>query len=89
MFTVRWKRSALNELAAVWTEADSDQRQDITAASERIDRLLQGDPEHQGESRPGERRILFVPPLGRTFRVQKRASTVFVLHVWRFRQHDE
>jgi hypothetical protein len=33
MFTVRWKRSALNELAALWTQADSAMRQAINAAT--------------------------------------------------------
>lgn len=51
MFSVRWEGQALNELAAVWTEADSVMRRDITAASRRIDLLLQGNPEQQGESR--------------------------------------
>jgi hypothetical protein len=89
MFTVRWKRSALNELASVWMKADSEQRRRITAASQRIDRLLHDDPEQQGESRPLGRRILFVPPLGITFRINRQTSLVSVLHVWRFRQRGE
>ncbi len=89
MFTVRWRRSALNELAAIWTDADSRQRRDITDASQRIDRLLHREPEQQGESRPRGRRILFVSPLGITFYVDRQAALVSVLHVWRFRQRGE
>jgi hypothetical protein len=89
MFTVRWKRSALNELAALWTAADSAQRQAITAASHRVDQLLANDPQNQGESRPRGRRILFVPPLGIIFRVDASTQVVFVLHVWRFDLHGQ
>jgi len=89
MFAVRWERRALNELAAVWTEADSDKRREITAASQRIDLLLRNAPEQQGESRSRSRRILFVPPLGITFKVNRQAALVSVLHVWRFRQRGD
>ncbi len=89
MITVRWKRSALNELANLWTQAKASQRQAITAASHEIDRQLQDDPGGKGESRSQARRILFVPPLGITFHVKRQASVVFVLHVWRYRQLGE
>jgi hypothetical protein len=84
MFRVRWKQSALNELAALWMAADSEERRAITAATHRIDQLLRGDPDNQGESRPGGRRILFVPPLGILFRVDAAQAVVRVLHVWRY-----
>jgi hypothetical protein len=84
MFRVRWKQSALDELAALWMAADSEGRRAITAATHRIDQLLQGDPENQGESRPGGRRILFVPPLGLLYRVDPAQSVVHVLQVWRY-----
>lgn len=84
MFRVRWKQSALDELTALWMAADSEGRREITAAAHRIDQLLQGDPEDQGESRPGGRRILFVPPLGLLFRVDAALSVVRVLHVWHY-----
>lgn len=89
MFTVRWERRALNELATVWTDANSDKRRDITAASRRIDLLLRGDPAQQGESRSGGRCVLFVPPLGITFQVNRQSALVSVLHVWQFRQRGE
>jgi hypothetical protein len=87
MFTVRWKRSALNELADLWVKADSAVRQSITAASQGIDQQLKDDPENQGESRSGDLRIFFLAPLGITYEVDNQTSTVYVLHVWLFRGH--
>jgi hypothetical protein len=89
MFTVRWEEQALNELADLWTRADSSQRQAITEASHQIDQQLSDDPENQGESRPLGCRILFAPPLGVIFHIEQHAPLVSVLHVWRFRQRGE
>ncbi len=83
MFRVVWLQEALNELAAVWIDADSTQRQAITAAAHAIDQLLELDPNNQGESRPHNQRILFQPPLGITFEIRL-PSLVRVLHVWTF-----
>lgn len=85
MFQVRWKHSAVNDLAAIWTASDSGQRQAITAAASTIDQILSIAPNSQGESRPNGRRVLLVAPLGVTFRVDNRHMTVWVLRVWRFR----
>lgn len=86
MYRVEWLQSALDELATVWVQADSSQRQAITAANHWIDQQLKHDPLDQGESRPKGRRVFFAPPLGVTFRVEPSSSTVVVVHVWRFRQ---
>lgn len=88
MFTVRWKRSALNELATLWTQADSAMRQAITTANNRIDRELQHDPENRGESRGVGGRIYFEFPLGIRFEVDRQQSLVHILHVWSFRRRD-
>jgi hypothetical protein len=64
MYRVEWLQSALDDLAAVWLQADSALRQAITAASNLIDQQLQHDSQNQGESRSDGRRILFAPPLG-------------------------
>ena len=66
MYRVEWLQSALDELTAIWTRADSALRRAITAASHQIDRQLQHDPDQQGESHPKGRRVLFAPPLGVT-----------------------
>jgi len=84
-FVVRWKDDADADLAATWVNADSLERRKITAAARDIDRLLQSDPYAHSESREADRRIVFVAPLGATFRVDVRAQKVVVLRVWRFR----
>jgi hypothetical protein len=79
---VLWAESALDELATLWLEADSTRRQAITAAQAQIDHLLENSPEDVGESRPGNRRVAFVPPLGVVFSVQASEKSAKVLRVW-------
>jgi len=89
MFRVRWEETALNELAALWLAANAALRQAITTASSQIDQLLQTDPLGQSESRPDGRRILFVSPLGITFRIEEDGETVSVLRIWLFRRRGQ
>jgi hypothetical protein len=89
MFRVQWKRAALNELAACWNQADSAQRQAITAASHAIDNRLERDPLNEGESRSKRRRVAFFPPLAVTFRVERDGQTVSVLHIRLFRRRSQ
>ena len=86
MFTVSWKRSALNELATLWTQAGSAWRRAITAATNRIDQELRQEPESKGESRGGDERIYFVFPLGIRFELDRSLTIVRVLHVWSYRR---
>jgi hypothetical protein len=88
-FRVRWEGTALNELATLWTQVSSGMRRLITRASHQIDRQLQGDPFGSSESRPGGRRILFLPPLGTLFRVEADGQTVSVLRVWIYRKRGQ
>ncbi len=81
MFRVEWPQSALDELADIWTQADSTERAAVTAASHQIDQRLRRDPLHEGESRSGRRRILFAPPLSAIFQVEADGQTVTVLRV--------
>lgn len=62
--TIRWEASALAELTDAWLAAGSQDRRLISAAAAQIDRLLQYDPDRQGESRAEGRRVLIAPPLG-------------------------
>jgi hypothetical protein len=78
-FTVTWVPAALAQLAALWNAA-ADQRA-VTAASHRIDQQLERDPEDAGEERPPSRRILFDPPLGVVFEVDRAKAEVRVLSV--------
>lgn len=89
MFRVDWLESALDELMTLWTQADSTQRQAITAASHVIEQRLSRDPFNEGESRPGGRRITFVAPLAVRFQVEPDGQTVTVLHVRMFRRRTQ
>jgi hypothetical protein len=86
MFRVRYAHDASDELANAWVGADSATRRAITAASHEVDRRLQRDPHSQGESRSSGNRIMFVPPLAVTFRVEKDGRTVSVLQIRLMRQ---
>ena len=82
MFRVEWIQSALDELAFVWMLADSSTRQAINAASTRIDPALEIDPLNVGESRGGDDRVMFEPPLGVMFQVDLTNNIVWVVSVW-------
>jgi plasmid stabilization system protein ParE len=86
-YTVLWKPAAEQELASIWTSASD--RDDITAAANRIDKLLQSDAEQRGESRSAGIRILVVPPLGVLFTVEPDDRIVNVGTVWRFTKRDK
>jgi hypothetical protein len=81
MYRVEWLQSALDDLTRSWIQADADQRKAITLATHQIDKHLQSDPDHVGESRHGGRRIEFFAPLAVTFEVNSDDNTVSVLHV--------
>jgi hypothetical protein len=49
------------------------------------DDILSSDPLGSGESRPGGRRILHVPPLGLIYRLEPDGFTVTILKVWIYR----
>jgi hypothetical protein len=88
MFYVVWLQTALNELAAIWTAADSSIRQAITDATNAIDAELRINPELKGESRTGGRRIFFAFPLGVLFAIDRQRRTVFVTRVWDIRRRS-
>ena len=87
-FSVRWVRSAVNDLADLWLQATSAEREAITLATTQIDEGLQIDPQIQGESRGPNRRILLVPPLGVIFAVSPPDQLVRVLKVWQFERRS-
>ena len=82
MYTVRWKRTALDRLAELWLEATD--RSAVTVAVDEIDRILAADPHGAGESRSESTRILFVAPVGVFFDVDDSRQGVDVLKVWSF-----
>lgn len=89
MFQVAWVQVALNELAAIWVQADSATRQAITVASHMIEQELQTNPHDKGESREGEERVFFVYPLGVQFEIIDATLLVRVLHAWDIRRHKK
>jgi hypothetical protein len=91
MFRVQWLQEALDELAAIWTQGDSELRQAITAAAHALDLELAANPYRESESREGESedRVLFVYPLGVQIEIDLPKRMVWVIHVWRFRRRGE
>jgi hypothetical protein len=86
MLRVLWLQESLDELAAIWLDADSEARVQITQATELVDAELRSNPYRLSESRDEGVRVLFVHPLGVEFEVDTQQQTVWVLHVWRFRR---
>jgi hypothetical protein len=63
----------------------SADREAVTTASAELDRRLTDDPETEGESRVGNRRITFEKPLAIYFDVDTASKLVQVVRVWEFR----
>ncbi len=88
MYTVRWKRSALDELARIWISADSPMREAITVAAHAIEQRLITDQFRDSESREHGMRVLFVFPLGVRFEVDTEHAIVRVFHLWSYRKRN-
>jgi hypothetical protein len=78
-FTVVWKRAAQDELAQIWVDAAD--RGAVTAASHLIEQQLGRDPMNLGESRSGNARVVFEPPLAVVYRVNNSRRRVTVVSV--------
>ena len=81
-YTVLWTPTAEQELAAIWMGAPD--RDAVTSAASSIDTLLAENADRQGESRYGNLRIMFAPPLVVEFDVLEEDRIVYVLAVWPF-----
>jgi plasmid stabilization system protein ParE len=82
-YDVDWKPAALAELAAIWNGATD--RNDVSAASDEIDRLLERSADQLGESREKDFRVFLLKPLGVEFQVLEAQRQALVVRVWRFR----
>ena len=82
MYTVRWKRSAVDRLTDLWIEASD--RPAVTSAVDEIDRILAADPLTAGESRSEQTRVVFISPIGVFVDIDESAQIVNVLKVWTF-----
>ncbi len=78
-FTVLWAPSAERWLAQLWLDAED--RSSVRDAADRLDAAL---ADSLGESRSGNARIAFAPPLGIEFQVLEEDRIVYVLAVWSF-----
>ena len=78
-FTVNWRPLAEQRLADLWLKAaDPDA---ITRASHKIETLLARDADSLGESREGNRRVWFTPPLAVVFSVDAAEGVVEVIDI--------
>lgn len=84
MYRVIWIEKALGDLARAWAQSNPNLQNSITAAVQIIDQKLQNDPFEDSESRSGNTRILFVPPLGVMIEVDEGNRNVRVVATWRF-----
>jgi hypothetical protein len=78
MYSIEWRDTALNDLAAGWLVADAALRSDITASIHEIERRLKRSPERAGESRAPGTRVMILNPLTVTFHVNARLSRVVI-----------
>jgi hypothetical protein len=78
-YTVSWTRYALRQFHDLWTTATDPDA--VDAAATRIDQTLAADAEQQGESRQGDVRILFDPPLAVLFVADSDVAVAYIVEV--------
>ena len=78
-YAVIWTKRAIDQLAQAWI--DTSDRPAVQRASNRIDAMLAMQPWAHGESRLGNDRLLFEPPLAVYFRIDDADRKVFVISV--------
>jgi len=88
MYQVQWLQSALDDLGRLWAQADAFDRQSITDATRTIIDRLSATPFAEGESRSGQRRVAFFPPLAVSFQVELDRQTVTVFHIRLYRRRS-
>ena len=82
MYSVVCTAAADGELAALWITAKD--RGAVSEAAAHIERALQVSPLDQGESREGNQRIMFVPPVGVRYVVYPTQSRVVIVQFWTY-----
>jgi hypothetical protein len=75
-WTVKYRRLAKDDLAALWLDAPD--RQVLAEAADAIDAELASDPLTAGEGRGGSRRLVINSPLAAYFVVDESTRTVTV-----------
>jgi len=89
MFCVYRNETAMTLLRRTWDGAGDELRLTILRAMQQIERELQSDPHHKGESRPGGARILFQSPLAVLFEVDDEKNLVRIVRAWSYRNGSE
>lgn len=79
-FHVVWINSAEDRLAHLWL--GSRIASQITKSADHLDFLLAESPLEVGESRSGNRRIAFEPPLAINYFVDESMKKVVIVDVW-------
>lgn len=83
MYSIRWTHRALVLLGTLWVNASETEREDILSALSEVIEILGNHPETIGESRAGNERVVFVPPLGLQYHVIRDDELVEIGRVWR------
>lgn len=78
-FTVTWHAVSQGELARIWLEASD--RQAVTAAADRIDKVLSADPSLHGEEVKDGVFEWAISPVKITFKIRTKDRVVEVLTV--------
>jgi hypothetical protein len=79
-YKVVWEPPAERDLTEMWLA--SRLRHLISRAVDQIDAELEWNPHNCGESREGGERVMFVWPLGTSFKVDEVEREVRVISVW-------
>jgi hypothetical protein len=85
MFIIYRNQSAMTPLKDTWENAEAPLRDAILQASRLVDLQLQENPQQQGESRDGTRRIVFQAPMAVEFEVDEQKQVVHILRAWAYR----
>ena len=81
-YTVLWTPPAEQHLATIWMAAPN--RAAVALAAKSLDDQLSESAHLCGESRWGDFRVTFAPPLGIEFKVLEKDRIVYVVGVWSF-----
>jgi plasmid stabilization system protein ParE len=79
-YAVFWTQEAYESLLDVASVLQVSEQ--VVRAVEEIHRLLAENPDQQGESRPGGRRIMFAAPIGVIYRMDARLRWVVISKAW-------
>jgi hypothetical protein len=80
MYRLQWRDSVTRELLEATAKADASLHDRIMTAMSKVETILESEADTAGESREPGTRLLIVPPLSVTFRVNIRLQEVLIIH---------